>query len=95
MVFLSSLRRKGSLEVVFQSNIAKEILNIAVLSPCKRKEAGERSLEGEIVPNILPQEDDPAVTNPRHRVASIIINQSDNIFPPEGTFHLSSMRDPS
>jgi hypothetical protein len=50
-----------------------------------------RQFEREVVPNIMPQEDGPTITNPWHRVASIIINQCYHVFPVEGTLYLRGM----
>jgi hypothetical protein len=82
-------------KIIFQSYILEKILHRAALFPGEIEEARERRLEEEVVLNIVPQEDVPTIANQGNRMTSVIVNQSYNVFPPEGTLHLRSMRDPT
>jgi hypothetical protein len=57
------------------------------LSPVEREEGGKRRLEGEVVPDILPQENGSTIPNLGHRMALEIVHQAYNVFPPKGAFH--------
>jgi hypothetical protein len=73
------------MKIVFQIHAVQKYLNRTIFFPGKREKARKSEFGGDIIPNFLPQKDCPAILNTRHSMASKIVNQPENILPPERT----------